>query len=173
MQITLRRARIEDAEAFAAHMGHPLVQPMLLRLPYTDAAMWRARLAEALDPAKGQLLLVAEIDGVVVGNGALGPVATQLRRRHAMGLGMAVAPEHWRRGVGTALMNGLLDWADRWAGVLRIELEVFTDNAPAIALYCRHGFEIEGTHRAYALRDGVYADVHSMARLHPHPPRPA
>ena len=35
----------------------------------------------------------------------------------------------------------------------------------------KFGFEIEGTHRAYALRDGQYADVHAMARLHPHPPR--
>jgi putative acetyltransferase len=173
MQITLRRARVEDAEAFAAHMGHPLVQPMLLRLPYADAAVWRARLAETLNASGEQLLLVAEIDGVFAGHGGLAPAGTQLRRRHVMGLGMAVAPEHWRRGVGNALMSGLLDWADRWAGVLRIELQVFTDNAAAIALYRRHGFEIEGTHRAYALRDGVYADVHAMARLHPRPPRPA
>ena len=38
--------------------------------------------------------------------------------------------------------------------VLRIELTVYTDNAAAIALYRKFGFEIEGTHRAYALRDG-------------------
>jgi putative acetyltransferase len=67
-------------------------------------------------------------------------------------------------------MTALLDWADHWAQILRIELTVFTDNAPAIALYRKFGFELEGTHRAYALRDGVYGDVYAMARLHPNPP---
>ena len=71
---------------------------------------------------------------------------------------------------GSALMAAMCDYADRWAGVLRLELTVFVDNAPAIALYRKFGFEIEGTHRAYALRDGRYADVHAMARLHPDPP---
>jgi putative acetyltransferase len=47
---------------------------------------------------------------------------------------------------------------------------VFTDNARAIALYQRFGFRVEGTYRAYALRDGVYADALAMARLHPNPP---
>jgi putative acetyltransferase len=42
---------------------------------------------------------------------------------------------------------------------------VFTDNAQALALYRRRGFVVEGTHRAYAFRDGCYADAHSMARL--------
>jgi len=54
--------------------------------------------------------------------------------------------------------------------VLRIELTVYTDNAGAIALYEAFGFRIEGTHRAYALRRGVYEDVYAMARLHPKPP---
>jgi putative acetyltransferase len=34
-----------------------------------------------------------------------------------------------------------------------------------IALYERFGFEIEGTHRRYALREGGLVDVYSMARL--------
>ncbi len=47
----------------------------------------------------------------------------------------------------------------------RLEQKVFTDNAQALALYRRRGFVVEGTHRAYAFRDGCYADAHSMARL--------
>ena len=54
--------------------------------------------------------------------------------------------------------------------MLRIELTVYTDNPAAIRLYRKFGFEIEGTFKGYALRDGVYADVYSMARLHPSPP---
>jgi putative acetyltransferase len=44
-------------------------------------------------------------------------------------------------------------------------LEVYTDNAPALRLYRKFGFEIEGTKRRYALRDGVFVDAHVMARL--------
>ncbi len=168
--IVIRRARVDDAEAFATTMGDPAVLPGLLQLPYNDAAEWRVRLADSLKPGEPRLLLVAEVDGQVVGNGGLHPTSVQLRRRHAMGLGMAVNPSHWRRGVGRALMSAMLDWADNWAGVLRIELQVFTDNDAAIALYRSAGFVLEGTHRGFAMRNGVLADVHSMARLHPSPP---
>ena len=44
-------------------------------------------------------------------------------------------------------------------------LRVYADNAPAIALYEKFGFEIEGTHRRFAYRNGEYVDAHIMARL--------
>ena len=44
------------------------------------------------------------------------------------------------------------------------------DDAAAIALYRKFGFEMEGRHRGYALRDGRYVDAFAMARLHPDPP---
>jgi putative acetyltransferase len=169
--ITVRRARTGDAEAFARMMGDPQVLPGLLQLPYPSIEAWRTRLAEHDTPGRHDLLLVAEIDGAVVGNGGLNATGPALRRRHVLGLGIAVAAEWQGRGVGSALMAALVDAADRWLGCLRIELTVFTDNAAAIALYRKFGFELEGTHRAYALRDGSYADVHAMARLHPNPPR--
>jgi L-phenylalanine/L-methionine N-acetyltransferase len=49
--------------------------------------------------------------------------------------------------------------------VRRLELAVYVDNAPAIRLYKRFGFEIEGTRRAAAFRDGAFVDDHVMARL--------
>lgn len=47
----------------------------------------------------------------------------------------------------------------------RLELEVYVDNAPAIALYRKHGFVEEGRMRAYAFRNGEYVDVWGMARV--------
>ncbi len=67
-------------------------------------------------------------------------------------------------------MAAMCDGADDWAQILRIEPTVFTDNAPAVALYRAFGFEVEGTHRADALRRGAFADMLAMARLHPNPP---
>lgn len=50
-------------------------------------------------------------------------------------------------------------------GLRRIDLTVFSDNAPAIALYRKFGFVEEGFSRGFALRDGMLADVLHMARL--------
>jgi putative acetyltransferase len=171
MSVTIRRAHPKDAAACARIMGDPAVYPGLLQMPYADEETWRSRLAESTVPGKTDLLLVAERGGEVVGSAGLHPAGPMLRRRHAMFLGISVASAMQGQGVGSALMAALVDYADRWAQVLRLELTVFTDNLPAIALYRRFGFQIEGTHRAYALRDGVYVDAHAMARLHPRPPR--
>ena len=54
-----------------------------------------------------------------------------------MSIGMSVAREAQRQGGGTALMQALCDYADRWIGALRLELTVCADNEPAIALYRR------------------------------------
>ena len=171
MTITVRRASPNDAAAVARFMNDPAVFAGLMQLPFTNEEVWRTRLTEMCEPGRQDLLLVGELHGDVVGSAGLHPVGTSLRRRHAMMLGISIAREAQGRGVGKAMMAALCDYADRWAGVLRLELCVYTDNEAAIALYRKFGFEIEGTHRAYALRDGRYADVHAMARLHPSPPR--
>ena len=62
-------------------------------------------------------------------------------------------------------MEAALDLADNWLNLERIELKVYTDNAAGRALYEKFGFEIEGTHRRYAFREGQYVDAYSMARI--------
>lgn len=172
MEIHIRRSQVSDAAAMARLMSHPEVLPGLLQLPYGNEEIWKQRLSDNLAPARSQdLHLVAEIGGELVGNAGLHPAAAQLRRRHAMSLGMAVVPEAQGRGVGKALMAALIDYADNWGQVLRLELGVYADNERAIGLYKRFGFEIEGRQRAYALRAGQYVDSLMMARLHPKPPR--
>jgi putative acetyltransferase len=170
MSITVRRASPKDAAAYARIMGDPAIYSGLLQAPYNDQEVWHARLAESSAPGKLDLLLVAERHGEVVGSCGLHPAGTQLRRRHAMFLGISVAREAQNQGVGSALMQAMCDYADNWAQVLRLELTVFVDNAPAIALYRKFGFEVEGTHRAYGMRAGRFVDALAMARLHPNPP---
>ncbi|WP_127353447.1 GNAT family N-acetyltransferase, partial [Enterobacter hormaechei] len=73
---------------------------------------------------------------------------------------------HWHsRCVASALIRSLIDMFDNCLRVDRIELTVFVDNEPAIAVYKKHGFEIEGTGRRYALRNGEYVDAYYMARM--------
>src|SRR6267378_2148434 len=92
------------------------------------------------------------------------------RRSHVGYIGMAVHDEWHHQGVGSALLQAAISLADNWLHLLRLELTVYTDNEVAVRLYKKHGFFIEGTHRAYALRDGKYVDAYAMARIHPNPP---
>ena len=170
MTISIRRATVKDAAAFARIMAEEDVFGNLLQMPYADEEGWRQRLSESTSLGKPDIGLVAELDGEVVATAGMHPVGAALRRRHAMSLGISVARHAQGKGVGTALMAALCSYADNWAGVLRIELTVFENNARAIALYRKCGFEIEGTHRAYAMRDGKYVTALSMARLHPGQP---
>jgi putative acetyltransferase len=164
--LTIRRAHPDDAPAVAAWMADPAVFSQLLQMPHPSVEMWRERLA-ANKVGSGEVALVAVRDGQPVGLASLHEPRAVWRRRHAMGLGISVATHAHGQGVGSALMQALLDHADRWANLLRVELTVFADNARAIALYRRFGFEEEGRMRAYAWRDGAYADCLSMARLRP------
>ena len=169
--ITIRRARLSDASALAAIMGDPEVARGLMQLPWGSEAAWQDRLAASKpDKTTGELFIVAERNGQVLGSSGLHPEAA-VRRRHVAHFGISVARAHWGTGVGSALLEAICQFADQWAQVLRIELTVFADNAPAIALYRKSGFVVEGRHAAYALRDGRYEDVLAMARLHPNPPR--
>ena len=63
------------------------------------------------------------------------------------------------------MMGVCLDLADNWLNLTRLDLRVYVDNLPAIVLYKKFGFDIEGTHRRFAYRNGEYVDAHVMARL--------
>lgn len=172
MQIMIRRGTPNDAAAMAQQMSAPDVFAGLLQMPYPSESLWRQRLEDLDAAGKTDLLLVAvqEDDRLVVGSAGLHPVSTSLRRRHVMSLGISVSAPAQRKGVGYALMAALLDYADNWAQVLRLELNVYADNKSAIRLYERCGFHHEGRMTAYAMRDGMYVDSLAMARLHPNPP---
>jgi putative acetyltransferase len=134
-----------------------------LQLPFPSVEQWRKRLAE---PAEGLFSLVACVeDNEVVGQLALQTFPHRPRRHHVGQIGMAVRDDWQGKGVGTALMQAAIELADKWLNLIRLELDVFTDNVPAIRLYEKFGFTIEGTLVDFAFRDGQYVDTYIMARL--------
>ena len=78
---------------------------------------------------------------------------------------MGVAQAWQGQGLGSRLLATVLDLADNWMNVSRVELTVYADNQAAIALYRKFGFETEGLLRQYAMRDGRHVDALAMARL--------
>lgn len=83
---------------------------------------------------------------------------------HSGRLGMGVLKEYRSRGIGTRLIAAAMD-AARERGLERIELEVFASNRPAIGLYEKMGFVVEGIKRKARKLDGTYQDIVCMARL--------
>jgi putative acetyltransferase len=162
MSINVRAAEPSDYEAIRDTMMQPKAQANTLQVPLTSLEVFKKRAAEL--PATDHIL-VAELDGRIVGNCGLIGYGRHVRRKHAVSFGISVHDDFVGKGVGSALMAAALDLADNWLNYTRIELEVFADNADAIALYKKFGFEIEGTHKAYAFRNGEFADVFSMARV--------
>ncbi len=170
--ISVRAAEPTDAAAISAMIGSPGVFEGTLQMPFAAVAS-RVERYSKIDTNHLQLVAVshdADKGEQIVGHAGLFSIHTSLRCAHVRGLGIVVAAQWQGKGIGKQLMTGLLDWADNWAGVLRVELTVFADNARAIALYQRHGFVQEGRLRAHALRDGQYQDTLLMGRLHPRPP---
>jgi ribosomal protein S18 acetylase RimI-like enzyme len=83
---------------------------------------------------------------------------------HAGVLGMGLLPEFRGQGLGGRLIQQTLA-AARAFGLNRVELSVRENNAGAIALYKRVGFEIEGLQRNATRVEGVYENVVLMATL--------
>jgi putative acetyltransferase len=164
MSITIRCVEPSDYEALHQVYSGPRVVWGTSQLPFPSIEMWRKRLAE---PPEGIFGLVACIDDQVVGHLNVHTFPNRPRRRHVGTIGISVADDFQGQGVGTALMQAALDLADNWLNLRRLELEVYTDNEPAVRLYARAGFVIEGTLRQYAFRDGQYVDVYTMARFRP------
>ncbi len=158
--LEIRAAMPGDAEAIVGLQSLPGFRHGTLRLPYPGADGVR-RWLEGIGGDDRELLAFAGntlvgIAGLHCGTG---------RRRHVAGIGMGVHDGWTGRGVGGLLLAELVGYADRWLGLRRLELTVYTDNAPAIALYRKFGFVVEGTRRADAMRDGVLVDSYAMARL--------
>jgi ribosomal protein S18 acetylase RimI-like enzyme len=92
-------------------------------------------------------VLVAELDGAVVGYVSLRPPSTRPSNDHVLAItGIAVAPDAQRRGIGGRLLEAAESYAsDR--EVERLTLRVLASNTRARALYERLGYETEGTLR--------------------------
>jgi putative acetyltransferase len=159
--LTVRRCEPEDYQGVYRVYSSPKAMAGTIGVPFSSPQEVRDELARETD---GSFPLVACVGNDVVGQLTLS-VYMNPRTRHSGHFGIAVRDDWQGRGVGAALMEACLDLADNWLNLSRLDLRVYVDNAPAIALYEKFGFEKEGTHRRFAYRGGAYVDAYVMARL--------
>ncbi|MBA2496036.1 MAG: GNAT family N-acetyltransferase [Acidimicrobiia bacterium] len=156
--LVLRLATVDDLPAHRAVFDAVAVEGRWIG---TEAPVdWASRAAstERLvgdDPTA--VLVVAEVGGVVVGS-----ITAEHGRSGRVGLGMAIVDGHRGRGIGTALLGWVVDWA-RERGAHKVTLELWPDNDRALGLYRKLGFEVEGRYRRHwRRRDGSLWDAVGM-----------
>ena len=159
---TLRPGRPTDGRALARLFADVRTEGRWLittpgAVSEPSEAFWIGELIRAAE----SLVLVAEADGVVVGN-VLVSVDRGRATEHIGVLSICIAAD-WRDvGIGTELVAGAQAWA-RERGLRKLSLGVFPDNDRAIAVYERRGFVREGIRRQQYRSNESYRDEVLMA----------
>lgn len=168
MNFYIRPIEMDDAAGVNALRRMPGVFENILGIP-SERIERSETFIDGLNDNQHQFVAVTVgEDGseLVIGTAGLS-VFGNLRTRHSAGMGIMVHKDYQNSGVGSALMEALLDVADNWLMLVRVELTVFRDNERAIHLYQKFGFEKEGLKRMAGIRNGKYEDEFLMARIHP------
>ncbi|HEV8192071.1 MAG TPA: GNAT family N-acetyltransferase [Ktedonobacterales bacterium] len=157
--VIVRPVHEDDAEAIWQISRQEGVMETVLTLPSDRLEQRRAVLRE-LGPDSHWFVAVAErevvgLAGLDVGRGRL---------RHSGHVFLFVARAWQGRGIGTRLLRTLLDLADDWLLLRRVELTVIADNDRAKRLYEQMGFEIEGLRKMSVIAQGRLKDEYLMAR---------
>ena len=159
--VQVRPPHPDDAEDLHEVLRHPAVGRTTLQMPSQELSSVEDRVNES---RPNIYRYVAEVEGRVIGSVSLYRPEIA-RRTHSAGIGMGVHPGYWGRGIGSALMEAVLELADNWLNLKRVELDVNVDNPAGIALYRKFGFEVEGTRRFHVFGGGRWADSYFMARI--------
>ncbi len=91
-------------------------------------------------------------------------ISSNPRLSHRGYLGMGVLKSHRKKGLGTALLNAVLEHAQK-IGLEKVELNVYPDNLGAIALYKKFGFLETGCIKHYRKLEGHYFDCLLMEKF--------
>lgn len=165
MTVIICRTEQKHAEGVQKLYTNPSVYSQTLHLPSQSVDNWEKWLGNIPEHAHSFVAVVCDNDTEhVVGNIAL-RTKTNPRRRHIGNFVIAVSESHQGQGVGSQLIQTILDLADNWLNLKRVELTVYTDNKKAIALYQKFGFVIEGEHQKFAFRHGEFVNAYTMARI--------
>src|SRR5437899_3744883 len=164
-RITIRPLRLEDASDIyeITHLPNVLWGSSLL--PSTTANFWFHTIEQWVQDERMHVF-VADISDKVVGMVSV-RVGTG-RESHVGDIAMAVHDKYQGQGIGKMLMLTVIDLADNWLNLVRLEVDSYTDNERAIHVYKQFDFEIEGRTRLDALRCGSCIDSYTTGRTH-HP----
>ena len=140
----IRKAKVEDALAIVTAEKEIAETPgYFCSQPNELSEQNVIKTIKSFSGSEKGIYLVAERDGKIVGHAFLEPMYLK-SIRHVAQLSIGVHHGWQEKGIGTALMEELIDWAKQSAFIEKIELNVRASNSRAIALYKKMGFVKEG-----------------------------
>lgn len=112
---------------------------------------------------RGGVIIGAELNNELVGFISANRLPLK-RVKHSAYIVAGVLAKEGGKGVGTALFEKLMEWAEK-NDITRLELTVMKHNERAIRLYQKIGFEIEGVKKNSLIIDGNYIDEYYMGMI--------
>ncbi|MEH7401961.1 GNAT family N-acetyltransferase [Gottfriedia acidiceleris] len=162
MEVLIRPVEINDAKALHRICTQENVFPYMIFLPSMRVDMMENRIRNL---QANEFEFVAECNGDVVG--LVGLVKRTGHRSHVGDLFIATDGNHHNKGIGKALLTKVLDLADHWLMLERVELGVLETNPKAQALYEKFGFKVEGVKKGNIKANGRFVDEIMMCRFRP------
>lgn len=145
-EILVRQAKIQDAEnliqvvkSYISDSGHILLTDKEFNPTITQEEKW----IQSFIDAPNSLLLVAIYDNKIIGNIDL-TASKREKLNHTAIVGLGIIKEWQGAGVGTVLLESVIDWSKKNSTLIKIWLEVFANNQSGIALYKKVGFKEDG-----------------------------
>ncbi len=168
MDIVIRPATLDDAAGVGQH-HHEISLETDIDVPMRpgDMPMDREsleRYIEHFTEPDNSTAIVAEVDGKIVGL-LLAQGGKPRIFQHVLEIGIAVNREYRGQGIGTRLMQAIIEWAQASEVIKRVQLDVYTRNQGAIKMYERLGFANEGCRRKALRHDDEYVDLYPMSIL--------
>ncbi len=164
----LRSAEAKDAGAIIEHLRIVSSEtPFLLRnedeVTYTVESEERLLESERENPR--EMMMVAEVDGMIAGNCGIMSIHTLRRLSHRCDFAIAVKKAYWKLGIGSAMIDYACFLAKKM-GYEQMELDVVDGNIRAKNLYERLGFQETGKNfHALKYDDGSYSDEYRMVKI--------
>jgi RimJ/RimL family protein N-acetyltransferase len=156
---TIRPAVEADLDAIVDNLWSVAAEGRWIGTEVPFDRVERRRLYQRMIEMPSALLLVADVDGQVVGQ-----IGLQVARYGVADLGMAIVDGYRNQGIGTALLEAAISWA-AGTGAHKISLEVWPHNEGGLALYRKLGFVEEGRKvRHYRRSNGEIWDAVLMGR---------
>lgn len=120
---------------------------------------------ESIYTSEAQLLLVASIGAEIVGTASV-KTSEEKRVDHIGEVGISLLKDYWGMGLGSALLEELIDWAQQTPQIRRLELTVQKQNTRAVHLYEKYGFQTEAVMaRGARGDDDRFLDVLLMSKM--------
>jgi len=168
VEVEVRELEEKDAQELLGLMREIYLQSDFLSMDESDVNHTVEEQRESLKniyESANNTLLGAFVDGKLVGTAGI-HASHQRRIFHIGEIGISIHQDYWNSGLGTLLMQDLIDWAKDSKVIRRLQLTVQKRNTRAVHVYEKMGFKTETIMERGAIdADGHFLDVHLMSLM--------